>query len=239
MEINIGENKNVKLENEITNEKTQQNFLESILGKTINTAIDIGIRAILPDFIDEQIINIKDNLLNYGLKDGLQKTIEDAIDLGKSAMGIVTGNFENINQMQNAIKTGGIMDGMSSLLDTVINKVEKEGLINRSVSKTIMQGKNIILNNIESNIENTFSNQIKSIQYTNKYISNWNNYFENKDFTGMEREYKKLQKEVKNLIPLEKTIMEAKRIENLHSRIKNNGQDFNLTEEEIELAKKM
>ena len=81
MEINKIENE-VNLDNKIINSNDQTNFLETALGKTINTGIDIGIRALLPDFIDEQIINIKDNLLNYGLKDGITKTIDDAIELG-------------------------------------------------------------------------------------------------------------------------------------------------------------
>ena len=40
------------------NEKEQKNFLETTLGKTINTGIDIGIRAVLPDYIEEQIIDL-------------------------------------------------------------------------------------------------------------------------------------------------------------------------------------
>ena len=59
---NILENE-IKLENNLVNEKEQNNFLETTLGKTINTAIDIGIRALLPDFIDDQIINVKNNLI--------------------------------------------------------------------------------------------------------------------------------------------------------------------------------
>ena len=39
----------------------QNNFLNSILGKSINSAIDIGIRTIFPDFIESQIISLKDN----------------------------------------------------------------------------------------------------------------------------------------------------------------------------------
>ena len=133
MEINKIDN-GINLNNEIQIREEQTNFLETTLGKTINTAIDIGIRALLPDFIDEQIINIKDNLLNYGLKDGITKTIEDAIDIGKSAIGIFTGNFESISQMQNAIETGGLIDGISSLLDTVVDKVNKKGIINYNIA---------------------------------------------------------------------------------------------------------
>lgn len=232
-------NNKIEIKNDLLNEKDQKNFLETTLGKTINTAIDIGIRAILPDFIDDQVINIKNNLLKNGLKEGISKTIDDTIEIGKSTIGIVTGNFENINQMQTAVKTGGIIDGISTLLDSVINKVQSKGLIDYNIAKTIKDGKNIILNNVESNIEKTFTDQIKSSEYTNKYISNWKNYYEEKNFEGMDREYKKIKKELKNLIPIEKTINEARTIENIHTLIKNNGQNFDLQKEVFELAEKL
>ena len=240
MEINkLEKNNNLELDNQIKNNKTQKDFLESALGKTINTAIDIGIRSILPEFIDDQLINIKDNLLNYGLKNGITKTIDDAIDLGKSAVGIVTGNFENVTQMQNAVKTGGIIDGVSNLLDIVVDKVRKEGLINNTVAKTIKQGKNVILDNIENNINQMFTEQSQAVEYTDRYINNWKEFYKNKDFNGMEIEYNKIEKEIKNLAPIEKIIDNVKTIENLHTLIKNNGQNFNLTKEEIELAEKL
>lgn len=230
---------NLILENNLNNNIGQQKFLETTLGKTINTGIDLGIRAVLPDYIEEQIIGLKDNLINYGLKDGIKKSIDDALNLGKSALGIVTGNFENISQVQNAIKNGGILDNISNLLDSVVNNVYKKGLINNNVAKTIKQGKNVILNNVEKNIEKTFENQINSLEYTKKYLNNWKNYFNNKNFEGMEREYIKIEKEIKNLIPIEKTINEIRTIENLHNLIKNNGKNFNLTNQEIELANKL
>lgn len=240
MEVNnLEKNNQIELENKLGNETNQRNFLETTLGKTINTAVDIGIRALLPDFIEEQIINIKDNLINYGLKDGIDKTVKEAIDVGKSAIGIVTGNFENINQMQNAVKAGGVIDGISSLLDITIDKINKKGLINNNVSKTIKEGKKIILNNVEKNIENTFNKQSKTFEYTNKYINNWKKYYENKDFPGMEKEYNKIEKQLNNLVPIEKIISEARTIEILHNFIKNNGKNFNLTKEHIELAEKL
>ena len=229
----------IEINNNLEIEKEQKSFLETTLGKTINTGIDIGIRALLPDFIEEQIIDLKDNLINYGLKDGIKKSINDAIDLGKSAIGIVTGNFENISQAQDAIKTGGIIDNLSSALDSVINTVYKKGLINSTVANVIMQGKNSILNNVEKNIENNFNNQIESLSNTEKYIDNWKEYFNNKNFEGMEKEYNKIENEINNLIPIEKTINEVRTIENLHNLIKNNGQDFNLTSEQLELAEKL
>ena len=219
--------------------KSQNNFLETTIGKTINTGIDIGIRAVLPDFVEEQVIQLKDNLINYGLKDGIKKTINDSIEMGKSIIGIATGKFENINQMQEAVRTGGIIDNVSNLLDSVVNKVYKKGLINSTAFKMIKQGKDTILRNIEKNIENTFNNQIKSLNSTEKYIENWKEYYKNRDFNGMEKEYKKIEKEINNLAPIEKTINDARTLENLHLLIKNNGHNFDLSNEQIELAQKL
>ncbi len=240
MEINnLEQNNHIDLDNNLVNESTQKSFLETTLGKTINTAIDIGLRAVLPDFIENQVIDIKDNLLNYGLKDGISKTIDDAIDLGKSAIGIVTGNFENVSQMRSAVQTGGLIDGISSLLDTVVDKVKNAGLINNTIANTIKQGKNTILNNVESNIESTFNKQYEALENTDQYIDNWKNYFEDKNFDGMQKEYEKIETQLESIAPIEKTINEVKTIEVLHNLIKNNGQDFNLTEEQLQLAEKL
>ena len=213
--------------------------METTLGKTINTAIDIGIRSILPDFIENQVIDLKNNMINYGLKDGINKSISDAIDYGKSAIGIVTGNFDNINQMQSAIQAGGVIDSVSLVIDEVVNRLKKAGIINNTIASTVKQGKNVILNNVENNIQKTFSNQIKSMDNIQKNISRWKEGFENKDFSTMEKEYKKIKVEIKNLAPIEKTISDARVIENLHKLIKNNGKNFNLTNEQIELANKL
>lgn len=240
MEINkLQKNDNFNLENQLVNENMQKSFLETMLGKTINVAIDIGIRALLPNFIEDQVINVKNNLFNYGLQEGITKTIDDAIDLGKSAIGILTGNFENISQMQEAVKTGGLIDSISSLLDFAVDKANRAGVINNTITETIRQGKNLILNNIESNIENSFNQKYKALETTNKCIKNWKNYFEEKNFDGMKKEYNKMEKQLNDLAPIEKTISDIKTIQVIHNLIKNNGQDFNLTQEELELAEKL
>lgn len=238
MEINNLEiNKN--LNNSLIKTVDQNSFLQGTLGKAINTAIDIGLRAALPDVIENQVINIKDNMVNYGLKDGINKTIEDAINLGKSAIGIITGNFENISQMQEAVKNGGIIDGVSSLIDSVLMHMQESGVINKNISSLIKQGKNIILDNVENNIEKSFSDQLKNIDNLERNINNWENAFNNKDFNKMENSYKKIMTELKNIVPIENTISKARTIENLHNLIKNNGKNFELTEEEIRLANKL
>ena len=55
----------------------------------------------------------------------------------------------------------------------------------------------------------------------------------------MEKDYNKIEKQLKNIAPIESTIKNARTIEVLHNLIKNNGQDFNLTKEQLELAEKL
>ena len=231
----------MEIENEIRNniQIEKNNFLNSIIGKTINNAIDIGLKSILPDLIENQIIEIKNVLLTNGLKAGIDSAVENAIDFGKSAIGIFTGNFENMIQVRTAIADGGIIDTVSDVLDDVINKTYEQGYINKSVSSVIKKGKNILLENISSNIKNELDEQTNSIEKLERYVNNWKEYFENKDFAGMTKEYNKIKKQLDNIIPLENILKETREVEILHNLIKNNGQNFEITDSEKQLAENL
>lgn len=229
-------NSNRSMQNEIVSPNSQNNFLETTLGKTINTAVDIGLRWILPDFIENEVINIKDSLIKGGLKEGINTAIQTASNLGKSSLGIITGKFENISQAQAAIKTGGIIDGVSDVIDNVLSKTVNTGLIDKNTSLLIKKGKNVILDHVSKNIEDTFTSQLNYIEKLGKYENNWKKYYKEENFEGMQREYEKIKEKIKQLIPLENTLKEARIIENFHMLVKNNGQNFNLSKEQIELA---
>lgn len=94
------------------------------------------------------------------------------------------------------------------------------------------------MSSVERNIESTLNSQINSVEVVDKYINNWKEYYANKDFEGMQKEYKKMESELKQLIPIENTLKNARYVENLHNLIKNNGHNFELTKEELELIKK-
>ena len=217
-------------------EKEQKNFLETNLGKVVNTGLDIGIRALLPDVIEEQVIDVKDAILQNGFKEGVKQAIDSAIDLGKSVIGIFTGNFETVGQAQNAIKNGGIIDGISDSLDFVLDKMANAGNISNGLIQTIKKGKDVVLDSISNKIESNFNEQLDAAEKLQKYSNNWKEYFSNKDFEGMEKEYQKMKEKLKLIIPLENTLTEARTIENLHQLIKNNNKSFNLTEEQLELV---
>ena len=231
----------MEIENEITKniQIEKNNFLNSIIGKTINNAIDIGLKSILPDLIENQIIEIENVLLTNGLKAGIDSAVENAIDFGKSAIGIFTGNFENMTQVRTAVADGGIIDTVSNVLDEVINKTYELGYINKSVSSVIKNGKNVLLENISSNIKKELDDQTNSIEKLERYVNNWKEYFENKDFAGMTKEYNKIKKQLDNIIPLENILKETREVEVVHNLIKNNGQNFDISNLEIELAEKL
>lgn len=231
----------LEIENNLTNEniigENQRNFLQTNIGKAVNTGLNIGLRYLLPDVIENQVIEIKDSLIQNGLKEGIQTAINSAINLGKSTLGIFTGNFENVEQMQTAVKSGGIIDSISNVINYTINKVVEKGKIPYAIGNTLKSGKNAILNNVTRNIENEFENQVNNIEKINKYTENWKNCFNNKDFDGMQREYEKIHTKIKEIVPIENTIKTARTVENLHQLIRKNGQDFNLSNEQLELAK--
>lgn len=222
--------------NELVNEKEQSGFLNTTIGKVVNTAVDLGLRWILPDFVENQIIDVKNSLIAGGLKEGINTAVEKGVELGKTVTGIITGKFESVAQAQNAVKSGGIIDGVSDAIDSALNFTINKGIITPNIGSLIKQGKNVILDNVSSNIETEFANQIDNIEKLGKYENNWKEYYQEQDFEGMEREYQKIKERLNRTLPLEETLKQARQIENLHLIIKNNGQDFNLTDEQKKLA---
>ena len=233
----------MEIENQIINninlEKEQNNFLNSTLGKVVNNAIDIGLRYVLPDLIEEEVIEVKDSLMKNGLSAGIQTAVDNIVNIGKSAAGIVTGNFQNVSQIKKAVEDGGLIDTVSDVIDFATNKARNAGLINSTTSILIQSGKNSILNNVSNSIEKELVNQEKNIEKLEKYSENWKGYYENKDFDGMQKEYNKMKEKLKEIIPIEETINKARTIETLHNLIKNNGKNFNLSQQEIELVEKL
>ena len=227
----------MEIENEINIEKN--NFLNNIIGQTINNAIDIGLKAVLPDLIENQVIEIKDALLKNGLKAGVETAVNSAIDFGKSISGIFTGNFENMTQVRIAVSEGGILETISEVLDKITNKTYEAGYINKTVNTLIKNGKDIILDNISNNIRKQLDEQTDLIENLNRYIDNWKENYNNQNFIEMEKEYNKIEENIDKIIPLENIIKEIREIESIHNLIKNNGQNFEISDLEKTLAKNL
>lgn len=218
-------------------EKEQNSFLKTNIGQAINGGIDIGLKIVLPDCLEDEVISIKNTLITEGFSAAVDTAIEEAINLGKSAMGILTGSFENIAQIKKAIEKGGLIDTVSDLLDTGINWAKEQGYIKKGTATAIKKGKNTVMNTIKDGVDNTLENQVEAIEKIDGYISKWHQYYEEKNFQNMEYQYEKINEYIQQTIPIEETLKKARTVENLHELIKNNGKNFEITEEEKELAK--
>lgn len=77
----LNNNLDVSLNNSLNNnlEIKQNSFLQGTLGKAINNGVNIGLRYLLPNWAEDKVIELKDNLLNFGLKEGISKTIQSVI----------------------------------------------------------------------------------------------------------------------------------------------------------------
>ena len=231
-----------KLNNNLVNnslskiEEKSQNFFETNLGQVVNNAIDFGIRAILPNWLENDIIDIKNSVFNEGFKEGVQLAINKAIDMGKAIEGIFTGNFESVSQIKAVIKSGGLLDTLSKLLDSVIEFAKEEKIINTSTARLIKSNKIIIMQNIENCIDNSLLEQTEAIGKIDGYIEKWKDYFEKEDFTNMKKIYNKIEKQMESLVPIQSVLDKVEYVENLQQLIENNGKIFQLTEEEMELA---
>ena len=217
----------------------QNNCLKTEFGKAVNAGLDFGLRAILPEEIGEKIINIKNNIYNFGFKEGLDKSVNETTILGKSSIGLINKNFENISQVESVIKNGGGMDKISDLLDKGIDNSQKINTIDENTTQKIKNEKNIILENIEQNLEKSLKNQKKNIEKFENYVSNWKDAFKNQNYNTMKREYNKMVKFKDKLMINESILNDFKMIENIQNLLKNNGNNFDLSEEEIELANKL
>ena len=198
MNIEIKENLNDK---NIELEKEQTSFLESTIGKVINIGLDAGIKYLLPDLIEDEVINVKDTIMENGLKEGINTAIDSALNLGKSFLGIITGKFENVNQIQKAVENGGIIDSLSGIFDNALNKINEKGKINENIINVIKEGKNIILDNISANIEDKLEQENNKLNKFENNINDWKEAFNNQDFNKMEEKMKTIKEGLNQIIP--------------------------------------
>ena len=138
-----------------------------------------------------------------------------------------------------AIKKGGVLDKISSLLDFSINMACKNNLIDNKTASLIKNGKNTVINSISDKIEENLTNQIKSVEKLENYCEKWINSYNNRDIDSMNKVYKNIENYLQKTLPIEKIINQARKIENLHNLIKNSGNNFDITKEQEVLAEKL
>lgn len=223
---------------DINNDLNKNEFLNTTMGKMINSTVDLAIRTALPDLIDDQIINIKDAIIVGGFEEGIKELKNSGNNMKESIKGIVTGEFNNLEQMKLAIKDGGILDFVSLCIDKGMNYLSKNSGIDSSVLKIVTTTKNSIIKQVSKDIEDKYTAQIENIEKMDNYSKEWKEAYDSKNIEDMVKNNKKIMNQRKNIANIENIIEKANTIENI-TNIVSNSNEFNLTEEELELASKI
>ena len=134
-----------------------------------------------------KLYGIKNVILNEGFQEGIKTAINAATNIGKSISGIFTGKFDTVSQAYSAVKSGGIIDSASKIVDTAVKSAQDNNLIKSSTAKVIKKSKNVIKDCISSKIEENFMEQVDGVEKVGKYINNWNNCLEQKDLARNEK----------------------------------------------------
>ena len=204
-----------------------------------NTGLEIGLKAILPDFIEDDILDIKDKFVQEGFSKGIQEIINKGEDIGKSIQGIFTGKFETVEQIKRLVQTDGILDGASDIIDRVLKSLVNKKKISKSTYNLIKTGKKEILNSLENELEGYYKINEYSLENLSELCQEWKESYKREDYSEMEKNMKKIKQKLNKNLTIETIINEARNLEKIQKYIEEKGSLENLTENEKILIEKI
>ena len=165
--------------------KAKMIFFGGVFKNAINFGVDLGLKALLPDLIEDQVIDIKNSILEGGFKEGVNTLMKKVNEFKNSITGIFTGNFNNIEEIHTATKQGGIIKTVSKGLSKGIDAGVKSGAIPKSVGRIIKAGKTTILNEFNSSLESQMKKEMKKFDTLNDLNKKWYDALDQRDFNKM------------------------------------------------------
>jgi len=222
------------LNNQLTNDmknneisKNQNDFIGNMFKNAINFGVDLGLKSLLPDLIEDQVIDIKNSILEGGFKEGVNTLVKKVNEFKNSITGIFTGNFNNIEEIHTATKQGGIIKTVSKGLSKGIDAGVKSGAIPKSIGGILKAGKTTMLNEFSNSLESQMRKEIQKFDILNDLNKKWYDALDQRDFDKMTKYTEKISVLSKDLVKFSNIIEETKKIEELHNFIKeNNSFDF-------------
>lgn len=194
-----------------------------VITNTIDSIYNEILKTFLPDSIEDKVIKIKDQIGLSKLSKNVENFIREIINSkGKNDL------TKSIKELNIEKQTNTLISNIGDAFNLSMNQINKLENNKKAISKKV-----------EEQLSKEIKNYINTFEKNEKYISEWEKFYISRDFESMDKVYKKIARNLKNIIPIEEKIKEVRELENLHLLIKRKGGDFNLTNEEIELTKKL
>lgn len=209
------------------------------IGNLANKGLEFGLRAVLPDFIEDDIIDIKDKFIQEGFTEGVKETYEKVKDIGKSIQGIFTGKFESVEQVKRLIQTDGILDGTSEIIDKILKTLLNKKKISKSTYNLIKTGKKEIMNSLENELESYYKIDTYSLEKIEEYCQEWKENYSKENYKEMQKSINKIKQRLDKNESIEKIIKQAREIEKIQKYIEEKGSIENLSESEKKLIEKI
>ena len=203
--------------------------------KIANNALNFGLKAILPDFIEDDIIQIKDSFINEGFEKGLEEAKEKAEEVWKSVKGVFTGEFDTVGEIQKLIQKNGILDTASDLVDKITKLLLSKKIINKTTYNLIKTGKKEILNALEGELNNYYKIDTYDLESLNEQIEKWQKNYNDSDYESMEKTAKTILNILDKVDQIEAVINKARNIQKVQKYIQEKGSKEKLTKAERKL----
>lgn len=234
---NIGIKNNIEKEKNISNK--QNEFLDNLLSEVIDSAIDAGIKYLLPKSISKDIINLKNKIFTKRFKTELKNTIDKVIRKGKREIGRTDISLRNIKEVHQSLYRGNILDNVSNLIKKYVEEKKDLGKIDSKTSKKIIDNEGVLMQNISTNIENELINQMRDINILRKYNFEWKKAFEIKNLEEMRKIYIEIEKKLLKVLPIKNILNDIEKIKIIQKILDENNGDFKMAEEEFLRLKEM
>ena len=162
----------------------------------------------------------------------LEQTKKSEENSGKEVdIGNVVANLKDF------LKEEKTINSFSKIIDAAIKELVDKDKISSNVSKMVKEGKNAVVEKIKEKIDHELDGQIVYVEELKEQTEKWKNYYQEKDIKNMKAVSKKIDSLMKDIMPIDTILTEAKQIQNLQQLIENNNNQFDLSSTQLELAK--
>ena len=213
---------------ELINEIKKDINIDLKLPEMLDNALDIGLRAILPDFIEEDVIEIKNAFIQEGFIAGIEQIVKKIEDIINSIKSLFKGEF--VDQIKKLVQKNGILSAGSSLIDTISKQLLDKKIISKKIYNMIKTGKNEILKALESELLKYYKEDENSLEKLKEDCQEWKENYTNKDYSKMKETMNKISKKIEQNKLIENIIKEARNIEKIEKYIEKSGSIENLSD---------